>query len=72
MSKAVSQSYAASLFAIVRKEDSGTGRHIAKVVRIPDNHGYPYQAQCACGWFSLGYVREHAAQQMLELHKENA
>ena len=35
-------------------------------------HGYPYRAQCVCGWQSNTYAAEHAAQAMADDHIRRA
>lgn len=34
------------------------------------NHGYPFRAECGCGWKSIGYAAAHAAQTMLDAHRK--
>jgi hypothetical protein len=29
---------------------------------------YPYRPTCSCGWFTRGYVAEHAAQTQADAH----
>jgi hypothetical protein len=36
----------------------------------PNNHGYPYRASCSCGWQSLGYVTDFAAEIMADEHRK--
>jgi hypothetical protein len=31
-------------------------------------HGYPYRAECACGWISKSYAAVHAARTMADEH----
>lgn len=31
---------------------------------------YPYVPACPCGWHGRGYLREHAAQTMVEAHRD--
>ena len=48
------------------------GRYIcvdcARITWVPNNHGYPYQARCECGWLSRTYAAAHAAKSMLDDH----
>lgn len=46
--------------------------HLTHVTVARNNHGYPYTGVCSCGWFSRGYVRDHAAQTMVEDHLDSA
>ena len=32
------------------------------------DHGYPYRAECACGWISKSYAAVHAARTMADDH----
>jgi hypothetical protein len=38
--------------------------HTIEVVFVPNNHGYPYAAECSCAWRSNTYASRHAAEQM--------
>ena len=42
--------------------------HSTRVTTSRNDHGYPYNAVCSCGYTSWGYVRAHAAIQMAEHH----
>jgi hypothetical protein len=42
--------------------------HVADVVRVYDNHGYPFRAACVCGWQSNTYAAVHAAKIMADDH----
>ncbi len=43
--------------------------HHAVVVRRTDNHhGYPFRAECACGFRSQSYAAAHAAQPFADNH----
>lgn len=42
--------------------------HVVGVVRVYNNHGYPFRAACACGWQSNTYAATHAAQIMADDH----
>lgn len=42
--------------------------HNITVGWVPNNHGYPYQAHCTCGWGSITYAAQHAAQGMADAH----
>ena len=47
--------------------------HRVSVQWFPDNHGYPYRAECStCGWHSRGYVTRSAAGEMMTDHLLNA
>lgn len=40
----------------------------APTVERRSGERYPWRAVCPCGWASIGYVREHAAQIMADDH----
>lgn len=42
--------------------------HVTRVTTSRNDHGYPFNAVCSCGYTSWGYVRAHAAQTMAEHH----
>lgn len=42
--------------------------HVVSVEFVKNNHGYPFQAQCECGWKSNTYVARHAAQSLGDEH----
>ncbi|AER26154.1 hypothetical protein SSEA_SKINNY_161 [Mycobacterium phage Skinny] len=44
--------------------DTTTVDHFFTVVWVPNNHGYPFRAECSCGWQSATYAAEHAAEAM--------
>jgi hypothetical protein len=46
--------------------------HDVDVNWVPNNHGYPYRAQCSCGWASNTYVARHAAESMADGHLSSA
>jgi hypothetical protein len=53
---------------LVRLDELGV-QHNAVVVRRTDNHhGYPYRAQCPCGYVSQSYAAPHAAQPFADIH----
>lgn len=33
-----------------------------------NNYGYPYRAECTCGWQSAPHTNKHAAKAMGDLH----
>ena len=46
-------------------------KHAAAVHYRPKfSHGYPWRAECWCGYVSRGYVAEHAAQSMADNHNK--
>jgi hypothetical protein len=46
-----------------------TTSHAPTVVIVRgSNHGYPFRAECGCGWQSRGYAAAHAAQIMADDH----
>jgi len=48
------------------------GGHKTKVAPTPSpNHGYPYRAECECGWHSPGYAHSHAAESMADSHRSD-
>jgi hypothetical protein len=47
---------------------AGDAGHCAVVDRIPNNHGYPYQARCLCGWVSLAYTTRGVAADIAAEH----
>jgi hypothetical protein len=40
----------------------------AGVFGAPAGSRQPWRAECPCGWVSVSYVREHAAQTMADAH----
>lgn len=42
--------------------------HEVVVDRIPNNHGYPYQARCSCSWVSLAHTTRFAAEAVAAEH----
>lgn len=38
------------------------------VVRVSNNHGFPYAAVCLCGWHSVTYCATHAAASIANDH----
>jgi hypothetical protein len=42
--------------------------HTVTVADHRHNHGYPYRAQCDCGWISKSYAAVHAARTMADDH----
>jgi hypothetical protein len=49
-------------------ESAGGVEHCTVVDRIPNNHGYPYQARCLCGWTSLAHTTRGVAQDVAAEH----
>lgn len=43
-------------------------QHAAGVFGSPAGARQPWRAECSCGWVSVSYVREHAAQLMADDH----
>jgi hypothetical protein len=44
--------------------------HEISVGWVPNNHGYPFRADCSCGWQSRTYAATHAAKAMGDDHVE--
>lgn len=42
--------------------------HSTVIDRIPNNHGYPYQARCTCGWTSLAHTTRGVAADIATEH----
>lgn len=51
-----------------RRENFVAPAHVTRVTTSRNDHGYPYNGVCSCGWTSWGYVRDHAAQTMVAAH----
>jgi hypothetical protein len=57
--------------AAIARGLANTGMHDAVVVRRTDNHhGYPYRAECRCGYRSQSYAAPHAAQPFADEHNQ--
>ena len=46
-----------------------TTAHVTRVTTSRNDHGYPFNAVCSCGYTSWGYVRAHAAEIMADDHR---
>lgn len=45
----------------------------AHVIAVTFTGGrYLFRPTCSCGWFTRGYIAEHAARLMADDHKEHA
>jgi len=55
---------------VVLRERAFQPAHATTVARS-GGHGYPYRAECACGWSSKSYAATHAAAQMGAEHEES-
>ncbi len=42
--------------------------HTVTVADHRHDHGYPYRAECECGWISKSYAAVHAARTMADEH----
>lgn len=51
-----------------RTFETTTTVHCTTVDRIPNNHGYPYQARCLCGWTSLAHSTRGVAEDVAAEH----
>lgn len=55
--------------SIVDETVTEVAQHVTSVAYQPKGaHGYPYRAHCSCGWASVGYAADHAAQGRADDH----